>query len=194
MVFQERKYSILVVSAAGKFNDAFTNLLPEPTYGPVTFVSNVAAARRLMLDQAYDFVIINAPLPDDFGTKLAIDVCKSKNTVGLLLVKTEVLEETNAKVLEYGVPTLGKPTSSQMLLQALEWMAASRERLRGVEKKAASVEEKMEEIRLVNRAKWLLIEFLSMTEAEAHRYIEKQAMDRCVPRREIAQGIVQTYA
>ena len=33
-----------------------------------------------------------------------------------------------------------------------------------------------------------------MTEAQAHRYIEKQAMDRCTTRREIALGIIKTYA
>ena len=48
----------------------------------------------------------------------------------------------------------------------------------------------MEEIRLVNRAKWLLIEQLKMTEAEAHRHIEKQAMDRCVTRRAVAEDIL----
>ena len=81
-----------------------------------------------------------------------------------------------------------------MLTQALRWMAAARERLRRTEKKTATIEEKMEEIRLVNRAKWLLIEQLKMTESDAHRYIEKQAMDRCVSRREIAQNIIRIYA
>ena len=51
----------------------------------------------------------------------------------------------------------------------------------------------MEEIRLVNRAKLLLVECLKMSEAEAHRYIEKTAMDRCVRRREIAENIIRTY-
>ena len=51
----------------------------------------------------------------------------------------------------------------------------------------------MEEIRLVNRAKWLLIEELKMTEQEAHRYIEKQAMDRCVTKRVVAEQILSTY-
>ena len=60
--------------------------------------------------------------------------------------------------------------------------------------KTASIEEKMEEIRLVNRAKWLLIEQLRMTESEAHRYIEKQAMDRCVTKRSIAENIISMYS
>ena len=53
---------------------------------------------------------------------------------------------------------------------------------------------KMEEIRLVNRAKLLLISELSMTEPEAHRYIEKHAMDRCVAKKQIAEEIIRTYS
>jgi len=56
------------------------------------------------------------------------------------------------------------------------------------------VEEKMEEIRLVNRAKWLLISELKMDEPLAHRYIEKQAMDRCISKREVAEEIIKTYS
>ena len=48
----------------------------------------------------------------------------------------------------------------------------------------------MEEIRIVNRAKWMLIDRLHLTEQEAHRMIEKRAMDRCVTRRVIAEEIL----
>ena len=51
----------------------------------------------------------------------------------------------------------------------------------------------MEDIRVVNRAKWLLIEHLSMTEQDAHYYIEKQAMDTRLSRREVAEHIIRTY-
>ncbi|HIT05611.1 MAG TPA: ANTAR domain-containing protein, partial [Candidatus Scybalocola faecipullorum] len=52
---------------------------------------------------------------------------------------------------------------------------------------------KMNEIQIIDRAKWLLVDQLKMSEPEAHRYIEKQAMDRCVKRVEIAQNILRTY-
>ena len=80
-----------------------------------------------------------------------------------------------------------------MILTALDWMASTRERLRKMEKNTLSFEEKMEEIRIVNRAKWVLISELQMDEPQAHRYIEKQAMDRCLSRKEIAEEIIQTY-
>ena len=40
---------------------------------------------------------------------------------------------------------------------------------------------------------FILIERLKMSEAEAHRYIEKQAMDTCTKRRIIAEKIIRTY-
>ena len=88
---------------------------------------------------------------------------------------------------------LSKPMSTQLFTQSMRLLCGTRERLRGLEKKNATIEEKMEEIRLVNRAKWLLIGELNMTEQEAHRYIEKQAMDRCVTKRAVAEQILSTY-
>ena len=51
----------------------------------------------------------------------------------------------------------------------------------------------MEEIRIVNKAKWTLIDNLKMTEEEAHRYIEKQAMNERATKRKIAENIIKTY-
>lgn len=194
MVFGDNSYSVLVVSAAEKFNETMTTLLPSADYYPVKFATNIAAAKRAFLEQAYDFVIINAPLPDEYGTRFASQVCAGSGTVAMVLVKSDAYEENYAKMVTNGIFTLPKPTSAQMILQALKWMAAARERLRRLENKATSIEEKMEEIRLVNRAKWLLIENLQMTEQDAHRHIEKQAMNRCVTRKEIALSIIKTYA
>ena len=97
------------------------------------------------------------------------------------------------KVVEYGVFTLPKPTSKPTLIHALSWMESARERLRQFEKKSLSIKEKMAEIRLVNQAKWILISELKMNEPDAHRYIEKQAMDRCITKQIIAEEIIKTY-
>lgn len=80
------------------------------------------------------------------------------------------------------------------MMHAFHWLESARERLRQLEKKSISIEEKMAEIRLVNKAKWLLISELHMSEPDAHRYIEKQAMDRCVGRRCISEEIIRTYS
>ncbi len=193
MSLQERIYSVLVVSAAQKFNASLRTLLPETEYHPVHVVDSSNQAQRCLAERAYDLVIINTPLRDDFGNKLAVDICTNKHTVTMLLVKSEVYDEIYANVIAHGVLTMPKPISTSAFLQSLDWMRAMRERLRGLEQKTTSLEDKMTEIRIVNRAKWMLIEACNMTEPDAHRFIEKQAMDRCVTRREIAEGILQTY-
>ena len=55
------------------------------------------------------------------------------------------------------------------------------------------LQKKIEEIRLVDRAKCALIQYLNMTEATAHRYIEKQAMDTRRTKSAIAKDILNTY-
>lgn len=193
MSLKERVYSVLVISAKENFNASLQSLLPESKYAPVQMVSSVSLAKRVLLERSFDFVFINTPLLDDFGTRFAIEISGNKGTVILLLVRNEVYEEVCDKVTEYGILTLPKPASKQMVAHTLNFMAGIRERLRKLEKKSLSMEEKMKEIRLVNRAKWVLIDELKMSEADAHRYIEKQAMDRCVSRREIAEEIISTY-
>lgn len=193
MSLKERVYSVLVISAKENFNASLQSLLPESKYAPVQMVSSVSLAKRVLLERSFDFVFINTPLPEDFGTRFAIEISGNKGTVILLLVRNEVYEEVCDKVTEYGILTLPKPASKQMVAHTLNFMAGIRERLRKLEKKSLSMEEKMKEIRLVNRAKWVLIDELKMSEADAHRYIEKQAMDRCVSRREIAEEIISTY-
>ena len=194
MSLKERSYRVLVVSAAEKLNTALSSLLAESQYDPVLVVSNVSAAKRAWSEQEFDFVIINSPLPDDPGIRLAIDLSASQGTVVLLFVRAELHEDIFDKVVEHGVFTLSKPVPVPAIAHALRWMESARERLRSMEKKTLTFEEKMEEIRLVNRAKWLLISELKMDEPQAHRYIEKQAMDRCIQRREVAEEIIQTYS
>lgn len=193
MIFEDRTYSVLIVSSSEKITSSLTPLLQKVSHDPVSRVSSIAAAKRAMNDRLYDLVIINSPLTDDVGTEFAIETTENKNSVVLMLVKAEAESAIEAKTSMFGVLTLPKPTNSQMLGTAVRWMVAIRERLRSFEQRTLTIEEKMKEIRTVNRAKWLLIENLSMTESQAHRYIEKQAMDRCISKVKFAEGIIETY-
>lgn len=193
MSLRERFYSILVVSATDNFTSAFSDLLPKTRYYPIHSVTSISAAKRAVTEKTFDFIVINAPLPDDFGTCFAIDICATKQSAVLLLVKNDFHAEIHDKVAEHGVFTLPKPISKPIMLHSLSWMESARERLRQLEKKSLSIEEKMAEIRLVNKAKWILISELQMSEPDAHRYIEKQAMDRCTAKRSIAEEIITIY-
>lgn len=192
MSLKKRVYSALLVSASEKFRDSLLPLLPESAYSPVVTVTSVGAAERKQRD--FDLVFVDSPLPDDDGLRFAIDCCRSGGTVALIFAAAALYEQVSARAAEHGVFVLPRPVPRGAVLRGLNWMTAARERLRLYEKKVQPIEEKMEEIRLVNRAKWLLIGELKMSEPDAHHYISHQAMNRCVPKRAVAEEIIKLYS
>lgn len=193
MELREHSYSVLLVSSSEKFNRSLLEMLPESSCRPVTVVTDVTSARQCLTDNTFDLVIINTPLPDDSGTRLALDISDASGSGVMLLAKAEFYPDINARVSPYGVLAISKPTSAAIISQSLSLLCAMRERLRRMEKKTASIEEKIEEIRIVSKAKWLLIDNLKMSEKDAHRFIEKEAMDRCTTRRVVADEIIEKY-
>ena len=194
MIFHDQTYAALVVSANDRFTEAISKMLPPSEYWPVVTAGSVAEAGRKCKEQAFDVVLVNTPLPDDFGLRFAAQVTESGDASVLVFCRAEVYEEVSSKAAAHGILTISKPVPTQFTAQILRAMCAMRERVRSFEKKQATVEKKIEDMRIINRAKWLLIECLSMTEADAHRYIEKQAMDMRVTKREVADTIIRTYS
>ena len=188
---ESRIYSVLIVSSSKSFIDLMSEHLPEVGFSPIHTAPTINSARRKTGDYSYDFIIINSPLSDDVGTRFTIDM--SNNSAVLMLANTENYEEMNYRLSKHGVFSLAKPFSKVMIATAINWLASAREIIKRSQKKSSSIEEKMEEIRIVNRAKWLLINELQMSEPEAHRYIEKQAMDRCISKSTVATEIIHTY-
>lgn len=67
------------------------------------------------------------------------------------------------------------------------------ERLRAVRRENERLRCTIDDLKLVDRAKCALIQYLNMTEADAHRFIEKQAMNKRVSKRDVALEILKTY-
>lgn len=192
MSLKERTYSILIVSASDRITEALSEVFPLPVFSPVNTVSNVSAAKRAISERDFDIVLVNPPLSDD-SLRFAVDTVDSSESVLLYLARAEQYADVYDLLAEHGVFVVQKPVPMSVFRTVSGWLISARERLRRSEKKTLSIEEKMNEIRLSNRAKLLLISELKMTEADAHRYIEKQAMDRCVSKRVISEEIIKTY-
>ena len=183
---------VLVVSGGDKIYSYFSELLPAAVFSPVIGAHSAGEAKRLLLSSPFDVLIIDSPLPDEFGVQLAQSAAEMSMGI-LVLVKSELSEKVACKLEDVGVLTLPKPNSRQAYYSAVRLLSALSVRLQRMESKNRSLQEKMEDIRAVNRAKWLLIERLGMSETEAHHFIEKRAMDQRLPRREIAENIIRSY-
>ncbi len=192
-MFHEHIFSILIVSSSAKFNMLTPTLFPIAEYWPVDTVSDAASARKKMMDRVYDIVVINSPLPDETGTRLATDICTGSSSCVMLLVGKDSYEEVNEKVADYGVVIVTRPVTVSAISQNLKIMGATRQRIKQIESRQKSVEQKIDEIKVLNKAKWLLIGYMKMTESEAQHYIEKTAMDTRLSKTDVANNIIRTY-
>ncbi len=185
-------YSVLIVSGGGG-GEKLRSILDRHSFDPVSTASGANEARRAMLTGSYDLVIINTPLSDEFGHELALQVAETAPLGAVLLVKNELFDEVSSRVEEYGVLTLAKPLSPQLFHQAARILIAAGSRRLAVEQENRRLQQKLEETRLVARAKCLLVEYLHLNEEQAHKYIERQAMDMRQSRKAVAESVIKTY-
>lgn len=192
MAARKNKYRVLVAGAGDRLGGFMTELLPKADYEVAALCDSAAQTRRNLLEKSADLVIINSPLRDEFGTRLALDLAE-ENLGVLLLVSGENYDQVCFKVEDYGVLTLPKPVSRDGFYRAIKLLTALRGKLLEMEKRQQSLQEKMRDNRIMNQAKCLLISKLHMSESDAHYFIEKQAMDTRQSRREVAENIIKSY-
>ncbi len=159
----------------------------------ITVAATGAQARKMVIEQDFDLVIINSPLSDETGESLARRIALKELSQVILIVKSEIFEMVSSVCENDGVLTVAKPLSREMFRQALYLVKASRVKLLKMQSENESLKQKIETIKLVDRAKRILMSTCKMSEQEAHRYIEKKAMDTRMSRRVIAERMIRDY-
>ena len=188
----KNRRKIMVVTENQSFFDNVISILPKSDFFPIFHATTGGDARRKLLELPVDILIVDSPLTDEHSTMFAQNFIDSNMGI-MLLVKADLYDNVACQVEEDGIITLPKPNSPEIFYSAVRMLSAMTFRLQQLETKNKSLQEKMADIRSVNKAKWILIENLKMSEADAHRYIEKRAMDSRISRKEIAEEIIRSY-
>lgn len=183
----------LLVGSSEKSQALLQSLLSGTGFSQCMLAQNGAEARRMLAQGEYALVIINTPLTDEPGIELAVKTAQSTLAGVILLVKAEMADIVSQKVEESGVLVVAKPVARQLFDQALRLSMTARNRMLILQNQNEKLQKKIEEMRMVDRAKCALIQYLRMTEQQAHRHIEKQAMDTRQTKMQVARDIVNTY-
>lgn len=181
----------MIVSAGASSNEYLSARLTELGYVRPVIVPSGTEARRRMLEGDFELVIVNAPLPDEFGHELCAAAADQTDAGVILLAKAAAIDQLMPRMNQEGVLVVGKPFSAALFLQAVHMAAASNHRLQRLRQENDRIQAKLAQLRLISRAKCLLIQYKQMTEAEAHRLIEKQAMDTRATRGEVATALIE---
>lgn len=186
---QAESHSVLLVSHDSKLISQIQAFLFPPLF-ELTVSMDFNEARRIVGERNFNIVIVDSG--DGSDTDLAVNIADSYSTI-LLLVTNEHFDEISYRVEGYGVLTLIKPFEPFYFYNMIKVAIAVQYKVQTLSSQTVKLKTKMEEIRLVNRAKLLLVEKQGMTEQEAHRYLEKEAMDSGLKRIAVAENVIKKY-
>lgn len=182
------KRALIVTSVAS--GSGVVPFLRQCGFSDVCTAVSGSEARRCMVQDNFDIIIINMPLTDEQGDRLAVQMSSSTSAGIILLCRADYANEVGCRVSDDGVAVISKPIHKADFYQAISFGMSVRNRLILMKQENVRLQNKIHEMRIVSRAKCLLIEKKSMTENEAHKYIERLAMDTRRTRKKIAEEII----
>lgn len=187
--------NILIVSVSKTLVESLNRLLQKEGFEPATAVDGISKAKRILIDDDVDLIIIDVPLAEEDGTQFAIDLASNKSFDYsiIMLTKAKLYEQNLYQAERMGIVTFKKPLEAHLLIQTIRLLLSFRTKIKKLESKADKLQQKLQDDRLVSRAKIILVEHLKMSEQDAHHYIEKKAMDRCVKKTKVAMDIIHMY-
>ena len=91
----------------------------ECGFSAVRAAGSGGEARRLFSEGGFELVLVNTPLPDEFGSALALETARESDAGVALLVNAPQADAVSAEVEDFGVFVVEKPFSRPMLFQSL---------------------------------------------------------------------------
>ncbi|MEZ4357516.1 MAG: ANTAR domain-containing protein [Eubacteriales bacterium] len=185
--------NILIVSSSDKETDAITKII-KTIDRPLFFTSrNGKEARHILTEIDFDVIVVNTPLQDEFGHEFALVAMETTSSGIVMLVSTEIYDEVEARMQPEGILLTPKPINRDNFFSMLKLAQTMHKRISSFKTENVKLQKKLEDNRLIGRAKLVLIQSLGLNEPQAHRYIEKQAMDMRITKKEVAKAIIKTY-
>ena len=191
---EPRKSTLLFVQDAAAEPAALGAFAAEqPALALVTVDGLDEAERKLaQLDPA--LVVWQCDAPGLPALRQCVRLAESSETVFLLLVRPGTYEAVWRFVQAAGICVMSWPAPQEVFRQTLRNLLLLKKSLRAMQEKTDQLQSQLQDMKRIQKAKSLLMNQLGMSEADAHRWIEKAAMDRCVKKREIAETIIRMYA
>ena len=191
---EPRKSTLLFVQDAAAEPAALGAFAAEqPALALVTADGLDEAERKLaQLDPA--LVVWQCDAPGLPALRQCVRLAEGSEAVFLLLVRPGTYEAVWRFVQAAGICVMSWPAPQEVFRQTLRNLLLLKKSLRAMKEKTDQLQSQLQDMKRIQKAKSLLMNQLGMSEADAHRWIEKAAMDRCVKKREIAETIIRMYA
>ena len=170
---------ILVVSSNKNAAEALVNFLRDSFRCTPKLVESAYQAKNVFdADPALELAVINSPLMDESGFELAEYIIENTTANCIFMIKEEQTEKIAGRAEKAGIIIVGKPFSRTLLYQLVKTIDIAVNRSLKLYDENRRLEQKIEEIQAIDKAKFMLMQYKGMTEDEAHAYLEQYAMNK----------------
>lgn len=179
--------TVLLVAEQSRFDEIKKLFYP----GSYAFLraSSEREAKGKLLDLSPSFVIVDFEIQ---GAKEISIFSAMREIDTLVLAPGPIIFHIREIMMNYGVYT--SSLNREELESVLSAIRVSKQRIRKIEEKNKKLLERFKREKLLTEAKCLLAGKRGMSEAEAHSYIEKKAMDRRISLIDAAMSILRELA
>jgi len=184
---------VFIISSNENFCRYVKDNLPDGDFRIADIAVSCTEARQKMIGRSYEVVLINIPLSDESGTELSGDIAENTSSSVISVVKNEMEHEVRQYLEPMGVFVLGRPFPHSSFHQVMFDAASAQARMKVVSLENQRLQTKLLDMKVINRAKMALIQYVGMDENTAHKYIEQQAMNQRISRRQAAENVLKTY-
>lgn len=171
--------NVLIISANKSAADTISAFIREAFGCEVRTAENEEQAREIFDSGApCELALIYSPLLSGSGTALAEYIVENTAANCILIMKSETAGKISDRMGRIGVITLARPFNKTSLWQIIRTIEIAMNRTYKLYAETVRLERALDEIRLIDKAKFMLMQYRSMTEEEAHTFLEQYAMNR----------------
>lgn len=184
--------NVLIISSSSAATEALTGFIRDSFKCNVSTADSAQQARGIISgNRAWELLIINTPLRDETGMSLAEYAAEATAASCIILVKSDSYEKLSARADKSDIILVAKPFSRQLLYQVVKAVDSAIRRSYTLYEETVRLERKIEEIKLIDKAKFRLMQYRDMTEEEAHSYLEQYAMKNRKKKTAAASEIIE---
>lgn len=185
---------VLVVEDEALIRLDLTEMLREEGYVVAGEAGDGEAAVTLARELRPDLVIMDVKMPKVDGIAAAGEIVQERIAPVVMLTafsQRELIEQArDAGAMAY----LVKPFARHELVPAIELAVSRFGERRALEEEVATLTDRLETRKVVDRAKGLLMSRQTLSEPDAFRWIQRTAMDRRTTMRAVAEAVVDGLA
>lgn len=180
----------LIVADADKcFHQQLIDILSRSGYLVVAEPNDARSALQVSLQIEPDVIIVDDNLP---GGSLSLAREIKEHHLAPVLIATSYSEKDMVEIARtpgvFGI--IVKPLHETAVLPAIEVALNSFNNVSTLEGEIKRIKKELENRKLVERAKGLLMDVHGMSEKEAFRFLQRKSMDKCLPITKVAKNVI----